>query len=366
MLSWYESPENAGKREAQQMGRERTAEKSVTLSDVARTAGVAPMTVSRYLNQHPNISEKTARKVAFAIKKLDYRPNMAARILMGQPSNTMGLIVPNLADSFFSEIAHSVQATARERGKLVWVASSNSDPEVEASLLYQMKQHHVDGVMLIPASAASKEAVLAQDLPTVVLDRPLAECNAVMVDNRGGAAKMVQHLVEHGYHRILCVSVDDRSIYTIGERIAGYEDVMRSSRLRPASYTGLQTQVRIAEQVMAALGSSSPPEAIFCTNNITTLHVLETLYEAGLEFPSDVAIGGFDDFDLAALIRPGVTVIRQPAAELGAQAARCLLELAAQGRDGVRGVTTTLPTTLIVRGSCGCNPAKNGKSGVRA
>ena len=314
------------------------------------------MTVSRYLNQHPNVSENTARKIAGVIKRLGYTPNVAARMLMGQPSNTIGLIVPNLADTFFSEVAHSVQVTARKQGKLVWVASSDSDPDIEASVLSQMKQHHVDGILLVSCSGTLQPRHM-EGVPMVSLDRPLqGRCDAVLVDNRGGAAKLVEHLVWHGYKRMLCVSVDPPSIYTIGERIAGYEDVMRRHRRKIMVISSPRDKAEFKAQVRATLHSAHPPQAVFSTNNVTTMRVLEMLFEDDLMIGRDIALGGFDDFELASLIRPGVTVVRQPAADLGHQAARLLFETLDSKAKRIRGTTTVLPTTLILRGSCGCTP----------
>ena len=313
------------------------------------------MTVSRYLNQHPNVSEKTARKIADAIKRLGYTPNVAARVLMGQPSNTIGLIVPSLADTFFSEIAHNVQVAAREQGKLVWVASSESHPRIEVSVLTQMKQHHVDGILLVSCASTVQHQHMV-GVPMVALDRPFhGNCDAVLVDNRGGAAKLVEHFLWHGYKRILCVSADPPSIYTIGERIAGYEDVMRKHRRKITVISSLPNKIDLGVEVRAKLGSAHPPQAIFCTNNVTTIHVMETLFENGLVTPRDVAVGGFDDFELASLVQPGITVIRQPAADLGYRAARLLLDTLSSKETRVRGTTTVLPTTLVIRGSCGCS-----------
>lgn len=339
------------------MARERNSVRNITLSDVAAAAGVAPMTVSRYLNQHPNVTDKTARKIAGAIKRLGYTPNIAARILMGQPSDTIGLIVPTLADAFFSEIAHNVQATARERGKLVWVASSDSDSTIETSLLEQMKQHHVDGILLVPTSGKLQQSIVLDRVPIVVLDRPLEqECDAIVVDNRGGAARLIEHFIAHGHKRILCISTDSPTIYTIGERIAGYQDVMRKHRLSAAVRSSLTSRAEVAAEVRLSMNSAKPPQAIFCTNNITTVYLLETLFEDGMRMPQDIAVGGFDDFELASFMRPGVTVVRQPAAELGQQAARVLLDRLVATDSRVNGITTVLPTTLIIRGSCGCTP----------
>src|SRR6476646_3094110 len=124
--------------------------KRATLQDVARAAGVGPMTVSRTINGHPYVSEATAKKVRTAIRKLDYRPNHAARMLTGQLSRSIGLIVPDIADTFFSIVIHAVQETARENGYLVWLAASNEDPAIEAAQVEMMTHQPVDGILLVP------------------------------------------------------------------------------------------------------------------------------------------------------------------------------------------------------------------------
>jgi LacI family transcriptional regulator len=341
------------------MNRTRLGKKVVTLGDVAKAAGVAPMTVSRYLNNHPNVTEATSRKVAIAIKRLGYSPNVAARMLMGQPSETIGLIVPTLADAFFAEVAHNVQLSARQVGKLVWVASSDSDVAIERALILQMKQHQVDGVLLVPAAKESSDDLQLGDLPVVALDRPfkLQSC-AVVADNRGGAAALVEHLIMHRYRQILCLSTDLPSIYTIGERIAGYEDVMRRHHLKPLSLFASQGQHQFREAVRKALRSTRPPRAIFCTNNVTTIQLLEVLLADGVRIPEEVAVAGFDDFELAPYMRPGVTVVRQPAAELGREAAKALFTRIQDKNLPGSNRKISLPTSLIIRESCGCAPTK--------
>src|ERR1035438_3697810 len=145
-----------------------------TLAEVAKAAGVATMTVSRYLNSHPNVTDKTARKVKAAIDTLGYKPNIAARMLMGQPSRVIGLIIPNLANPFFSEIAQSVQQRAHANGYLVWIAASNDSPEMDLELIEQMRDHHVDGILLTASPRTKLRPELLGELPTVALDRPIA------------------------------------------------------------------------------------------------------------------------------------------------------------------------------------------------
>ena len=130
--------------------------KKATLEDVARAAGVGPMTVSRTINGHPYVANETAKRVRAAIRQLDYRPNHAARVLTGQLSKAIGLIVPDLSDPFFSIVSHAVQEAAREAGYLAWLAASNGDPAIEEAQIEQMTHHPVDGILLVPANSQSK------------------------------------------------------------------------------------------------------------------------------------------------------------------------------------------------------------------
>lgn len=336
------------------MARSADTPKSSTLIDVAREAGVAPMTVSRFLNQHPNVSAKTAKKIGLAVKKLGYTPNLAARMLTGQSSKAIGLIVPNLADTFFAQVAHSVQDAARAGGLLVWVAASNSDQETEFSLMRQMKQHRVDGILLIPSPGELAFERVAGDAPVVMLDRPIkgSNCDAVLVDNRGASSEAVEHLLAHGHQRILCIG-DDRNLFTTAERITGYEDSMRTHGLIGRVILMVGTVDDFSTMLRPIFNAPDAPQAIFTTNNVTSIHVMEALEELGLDIPRDVALIGFDDFELATLTRPSLSAVRQPGADIGRRGARLLLERILAPED-VEAITITLPTTLIQRESCGC------------
>jgi LacI family transcriptional regulator len=337
------------------MARTPSNSKSVTLMDVAKAAGVATVTVSRCLNQHPSVSESTAKKVRAAVKKLGYSPNLAARMLMGQPSNAIGLIVPNLADFFYGQVAHSIQEEARNRGLLVWIAASNSDQGMESVIINQMKQHKVDGILLIPADGDMLVRKFDQGPPLVMLDKPVLNsvCDTVIVENRKASHEAVEHLLWHGYKRIVCISGEDPAVYTHRERIAGYEDAMRSHQLPVEVISRSKTVGEIHEVIRAAMNKSSRLDAIFTTNNVTTIHAMEALAGLRIQIPKGVALIGFDDFELASLTRPSVTVVSQPGAELGKQAARLLFQRMLADED-TKEITIALQATLIIRESCGC------------
>ncbi len=330
--------------------------KRATLEDVARAAGVGAMTVSRTINGHPYVAEDTAKKVNAAIRQLDYRPNHAARILTGQLSRSIGLIVPDIADTFFSVVSHAVQETARESGYLIWMAASNDDPLVEAAQVELMTHHPVDGILLVPANGRNRylKAVVTGRTPIVAIDRPIevAATDSVEVENRSGARMAVEHLISHGCKRIACVATNAH-LRTIQERIAGYQECLHHARLSHTKDLQLSSLGATRTGLRTLFASHKRPDALFTANNASTILVIETLREMKIEVGKDVALVGFDDVDFFSLIVPPVTAVRQPAAELGRISAQLLLRRI-KGDSSPSSVRTILPVSLIVRESCGC------------
>src|SRR5438067_2550949 len=311
------------------MVRKPSTTKRATLEDVARAAGVGPMTVSRTINGHPYVSEETAKKVRAAIRQLNYRPNHAARVLTGQLSRSIGLIVPDIADPFFSVVSHAVQEIARENGYLVWLAVSDDDPVIEAAQVEMMTHQPVDGVLLIPADSREKylKQVASGALPIVTIDRPIevAATDTVGVENRAGARLAVEHLIQHGHKRIICAAANSH-LLTIKERIAGYQESMRYAKLPCPEEIHLSSQASARVSMSELFGSRGSPQALFTANNISTTWVIEALRDLGIEIGKDVALVGFDDLEFYALLTPSITAVNQPAPELGRASARILLQ----------------------------------------
>jgi LacI family transcriptional regulator len=330
--------------------------KRATLKDVAREAGVGPMTVSRTINGHSYVADETAKRVRAAILKLAYRPNHAARMLTGQLSRSIGLIVPDIADTFFSVVSHAVQETARESGYLVWLAASNEDPSIEAAEIEQMTHHPVDGILLVPVNSRDKylKKVVAGQIPLVSLDRPIevATTDSVEVENKAGACIAVEHLIGHGRKRIACIATNAH-LRPIHERIAGYVESLRRARLSYAVELQLRDRASATSDIGALFSSRKRPDALFTANNAATLWVIEALRNLNLEAGRDVSLIGFDDVDFFTLITPPVTAVRQPADELGRLATRRLLQKI-RGDALASGARTVLPVSLIIRESCGC------------
>ena len=330
--------------------------KRATLADVARAAGVGPMTVSRTINGNSYVAEETAKRVRAAIRELDYRPNHAARMLTGKLSRSIGMVVPDIADSFFSIVSHAVQDVARESGYLIWLAASNDDPAIEAAQVKMMAHHPVDGILLVPADARNRylKEVASGPTPIVTIDRPIevANTDSVEVENRAGARMAVDHLISHGCKRIVCIDTNSH-LRTIKERIGGYQDSLRHARLPLSKELRLTNRAAARASLSALFASRSRPDALFTANNAATIWVIETLRELKIETGKDVALFGFDDEDFYRLITPPISAVRQPTAELGRVAARLLLQKI-KGEGSSSCVRTVLPVSLVQRASCGC------------
>jgi LacI family transcriptional regulator len=330
-----------------------------TVADVARACGVGTMTVSRVVNGGKLVSAATAARVREVIAKLGYEPNEAARILKGQASRTIGLIVPDLADPFFSTCAHAIQQMAAKHGYMTLLLASERDREREAKELMIMKSRNIAGILIVPSDAScvsQLQGLRAKGVPIVMLDRTFPGLNAgeVMVENDEGTRKAVNHLVEHGHRTILCVGYDSQ-FNSISQRITGYKRAMKDAGLEP-QFVVVGEDSAIRPSLMNRLRGAKRPTALFTLNNVTTTHVLHILQRESIQVPEEIAIIGFDDFELASLLAVPLTAVRQPAAELGRSATRMLLEWVRSGGHDGPAVSSrvVLPTELIIRRSCGC------------
>jgi LacI family transcriptional regulator len=333
-----------------------------TVADVARLAGVGAITVSRAVNETSYVSEDKKKRIREAIKKLGYRPNQAARVLKGNRAKMIGLIVPDLADLFFGKCASAIQEYASLHGYMTLIVASNRNQELQENEVAMMIGQNVAGLIVVPSLPSESLRQLSEtDIPIVALDRPLegALADEVVVENLGGTQIAVNHLIEHGHKRIACVGYDKTS-YAIGHRILGYTEAMRAHRLKPEVYDEVHTLEDTLKLARRWKKSQDRPTAIFSLNNVATRQLLWALREVDLAIPQQMALIGFDELELAALLSPPLTVVRQPAANLGVQASKLLFEriAAAKRPQGGFGIKLVLPVEFVIRGSCGCPPAK--------
>ncbi len=328
-----------------------------TMSDVARLAGVGAMTVSRFLSGAVPVSEETAKRVQIAVEQLNYRPNELARAFRGQKSRTIGVIIPYLYDPFFANCAHAITTVVRGNGYSVLITTSNEDTDTEYSEAEHMMQHHVDGLVILPSRY--RDTRLTRSLfgktPVVLFDRPIPDesFDTVLVQNTSGTHKAVEHLISHGHKRVVFLGLS-RSLFTINARFLGYRRAMQEAGLAEDTFFGCQSQDDTLKALEELMRSSKPPTALFTSNTLATRYAMNALNHIGLRIPNDVALAGFDDFDGAESTSPPLTVIRQPAQEMGRVAANLLFERISRGELPKTGTKITLPVEMIIRRSCGC------------
>jgi len=330
-----------------------------TIREVAKLAGVALMTVSRVINDHPSVRPKTKKKVQAAIEELGYERNEAAGLLKGQRAMMIGLIVPDLSEIFFATCASTVEQLARENGYMTLIVSSGNDAELEMQQAELMARRKLSGLLIITSGKGDTERVQklrASGLAIVAFDRPLegVGTDAVLVENRAGAEEAVNHLIGHGHKRIACVGFNDES-YPVRERIGGYRNAMLSHGLRPDIFMKMLSLEAASAWLKTAKAKADRPTAIFSTNYRTSVFLLRALSEQKMRIPQDMALIGFDDFDLATVISPPLTTVGQSPVELSRRAAKLLMGRIQEVRAGTESLPAKimLPATLIVRDSCG-------------
>jgi LacI family transcriptional regulator len=328
-----------------------------TMKDVAARAGVGLKTVSRVVNGEPGVTPETERRVQEAIDALGFRRNDSARVLRKGRTASVGLVLEDLADPFYGPLSRAVEEVARSHGALLINGSSAEDPEREQELVLALCARRVDGLVVIPAGDDHRylEPELKAGVATVFVDRPAGHVDAdvVLCDNFGGARDGVAHLIAHGHRRIGFIG-DMPRIHTAAERLRGYRAAMADAGI-PVKDSWMSLGITDPERVRRAaeemLADRDPVTAIFTGNNRVSVTVVRVL--AGRA--RGVALVGFDDVELADLLRPGLTVVAQDAAALGRTAAERLFGQLDGGLLVPERIE--LPTRLITRGSGELPPA---------
>lgn len=334
--------------------RQQTAavESRPTMRDVAALANVSFKTVARVVHGEPWVRPDTAARVNDAIRQLDYRPNeIASSLRRGVSRGTIGLVIADVANPFFSAIARAVEDVARERNLLLITTSTDEDRERERATIRSLVQQRVNGLLIVPVARdhryLSKERRMG--MPIVFMDRPpgMIRADTVLVDSLGGARSAVDHLIAHGHRRIAILG-DRLEVHTMRERYAGYLEALQAARIVPDAalarfdcHSSADAEARTRE----LLALDEPPTAVFGTNNRMTIGAALALAHQA----RPLALVGFDDFELATALDPAVTVVAVDTDDLGSTATRLLV----RRLDGWTGPAErqVLPTRLVVRGS---------------
>ena len=337
--------------------------KDITIIDVAKKAGVSQATVGRVIGGYGSVSEKTRKKVKKTIKELNYVPNAIAQSMKSKNTNTIGLIVGNVANSFFGEIAKSIDAVCTENHYNVIISNTGESIEGEINALKTLYSKRIDGLII---ATAQRSNVILDDkiislytgsVPVVYIDSEIFSIDELCVktDHFGGANKGTNYLLEKGHTKIGIITGLQTS--PMEQRVDGYRKALENHGIEfKPEYVRFGNVIAIEEGRLCTkdlLEKNKELTAIFPLNNLLCIGALLAINELGLRIPDDISVIGWDDFALANILNPPLTVIAQDTNRIGKLAAEKLFEVMREEQaDAFGEKRITLGMQLIERGSC--------------
>ncbi|MFV0135896.1 LacI family DNA-binding transcriptional regulator [Streptomyces sp. HMX87] len=326
-----------------------------SIKDVAAEAGVSVATVSRVLNGHPAVSDAARARVLAAVEALAYRPNAVARSLRTDQTRTLGLVISDVLNPYFTELARSVEEEARALGYSVIIGNADERPDLQDHHVTTLLDRRIDGLLVSPTDGGSPRMLDAAraGTPMVFVDRwiPGVDVPVVRADGRAAVRDLVAHLYGLG-HRRLAIIAGPAATTTGRERVDAFREALGEHGLAlPDTYVGQgDFQAESGRRVTEGfLDLPEPPEVVFAADNLMALGALDAVRARGLRVPDDLALAAFDDIRWFVHTDPPVTAIAQPTGELGRAAVRALVDRI----EGRLGRSVTLPARLVMRRSCG-------------
>jgi LacI family transcriptional regulator len=331
----------------------------LTIKDIARMAEVSTATVSMILNSKDgNISTVTREKVLRIVKENNYIPNTMARSLVTRQTKTIGLVIPDIVNPFFPELARGAEDKASEAGYSIIYCNTDDDLEKEEKYINMLAEKMVDGIVFTHSAKRTNglSPIDRGNIPVILIDRDLESSNVkgkVLVDNLEGAYKAVKHLIDKGYKKIAFITGALTST-TAKDRLAGYRKALEDSGIeynnnyiRAGQYKSEWGLTAVKQLLDEGLDF----DAVFCGNDLIAISVIKLLKSKGYNIPNDVGVVGFDDIYMASVVEPGLTTIKQPNYEMGYKAVELLIEVLEKSGEAAEQKTIILDTELIVRKS---------------
>jgi len=328
-----------------------------TIADVARRAGVSLSTVSHVVNGTRRVAPETEQAVHAAIDAVGYIPNVLARALKTASTRSVGVAISAITNPYFSDIICAIETECSRLGMMVFLSDTEDDPKRELEAVVALHQRRVDGIILAPSADPERRALAylrAARVPCVLVDRtPDPTFDQVGVNNRAAMRRLVEHVAARGHRRIGYIG-GNPGFETTKARVVGYREAMRRLGLAVDErylVTSSGTTARAADATRALLDLANRPTALVAGNNLATIGVMRALRERRLRVPADISVAGFDDFEWADCFEPRLTLVAQPCAEIGRQAASLLMERIAAPDAPPR--TIRLEASIVERDSCG-------------
>lgn len=327
----------------------------VTIKDIAKEAEVSVTTVSRVLNNKPDVGDDTRAKILKIIDEMNYNPNSVARGLVMQKTHTIGLIIPDISNPFFPQVARAIEDKAQKLGYSVIFFNTDNHLEREKKAVELFKSKQVDG--LIVSLSLGNEEILkelkASNYPVVQIDRSVFNdiYPLVSIDNKNSSYQMIEYMLKKGHKRIAHIS-GDLNTTTARERLAGYKKALQDYEIEINDdyiIEGDYTQHSGFEAMQKLIELKERPTAVFAANDLSAAGVYKALFAAGLKIPDDVAVAGHDDINLASLLRPELTTMKQPKYSMGERAVTVLMKMINDQEKEIE--DQILKTNLIIRES---------------
>ncbi|MEI3612909.1 LacI family DNA-binding transcriptional regulator [Pseudogracilibacillus sp. SO30301A] len=322
----------------------------VTIYDVAKEANVSIATVSKVINNKGRISDKTRKKVKTVMKQLNYHPNIFASALMGKQTKTVGLLIPDIANPFFSELARSIENRGHEKGYNLVISNTNYDSVKEDQYLSLLKQKSVDGFILASGfeNLDKVQGLMKEDIPVVIVARdfPMFSVNAVALDDFMGGYLAADHLIKLGHQNIGVIA---RDLWSNRERLRGFKHALKEKGLEINSnfeyIKGLDHVQAGKKLTQKYLTSEECPSAIFACNDLLAAGVIQMAKELGFKVPEDLSIIGFDNTAIATIIEPPLTTIAQPIESMGKEVMDLMISVI-KGEKTDKSRITLLPSLV--------------------
>ncbi len=303
-----------------------------SISDIAKALGISPSTVSRALNNHPDIGADTREKVQLYAKEVNYRPNALALSLKSKRSNTIGIVVPEIVHHFFSTTISGMEDIAYAKGYRLMICQSNEEFEREKINIQGLIDHRVAGIMVSVSKNTSDfshfREIVSQGIPLLFFDRSCNQinCDTVITDDYGGAFQVTNHLISKGKRRILHLAAPQHLLIA-SERLHGYADALVSNGIEPDYRLVIHcdTPKLVLSKKQEIFSLLKNVDAIFAVNDLTAIAVMQLIQEAGIKVPDQISVAGFGDDPISKIARPQLTTVEQKGYDMGCEAATILI-----------------------------------------
>lgn len=333
--------------------------KNLSITDIARALNISITTVSFILNgkaEEKRISKAVSDKVLKLVAELNYKPNQLAKSLRTGKTYIIGLIVEDISNTFFSNIARLIEEVAYKKGYRIIYCSTENDIAKTKELISMFRERHVDGYIITPSEGIEKEVgeLLKQNLPVVLFDRdlPALAANYVGIDNFGSAYGGVRHLLEQGFERIAFITLDSEQSQ-MKERLDGYRKALQVHN-KPAYLCKIpfgEQKEKVVAQMAAFLEENKEIDAVIFATNYLAISGLEAIKRLGLDIPRQLGVVAFDEHDIFPLYSPSISSITQPVTEIAENLIKILLKNLDDTTRPHQAESVVLPTSLIIRDS---------------